>query len=102
MSRSVKENMVPKKVKKISDEEITYTGHVIPYDDLIEILKKGDRAFIEAPLKRQTAYYAAKSLSKKLGFTVEARKVGVLLRNWVVDDEYEEEHLPGYIFERKK
>lgn len=105
MSRVVKNKsprLAVKPVKKISDEEVTFTGQVIPYDHLVEILKKGDRAFIEAPLKRQTAHYAAKSLSKKVGVKVIARKAGIVLRRWVEDDEYFEEHLPGYIFEVEK
>jgi len=105
MSRAVKNRssgFAVKNVKKVSEEEVTFTGQVIPYEDLVEILKKGDRAFIEAPLKRQTAYYAAKSLSKKLGFKVIARKAGIVLRRWVEDDEYFEEHVPGYVFEGEK
>jgi hypothetical protein len=62
---------------------------VVPYDEIVRELKVRRTVFVEG-IKRQTAFYAAKKLSKMLGEKVVQRSALVKLRG---------EFLEGYSFE---
>lgn len=64
MSKKV---IVPKK----GQLRFTSRMRLLPYDDMEQLLRKGNEVFIEG-IKRQTAHSAAKTLTKKLGFEVKA------------------------------
>jgi len=61
----------------------------VPYDEMIQEIKAGRGIFVEG-IKRQTASYAAKKLSKMMGRKVIQCPVFVKLRGQVLD---------GYSFE---
>jgi hypothetical protein len=59
------------KVYSSSEGDILRTFRFIPYDEIVEVLKKGEDVFLEQdkerPLKRSTMWRAAKKLSKMIG-----------------------------------
>lgn len=65
------------KVHKIQNKEnLTKVRYrLIPYEELAELLRKDEEAFLESdedrPLKRQTIKYAAKKLSQMIGKKVQ-------------------------------
>jgi len=46
----------------------------IPYDEIVEVIKGGDIAFLEGPFKRQTVWKAARKLSEMIGKKVKAER----------------------------
>lgn len=71
---------------------------LIPYPEIEEIMKKGGEAFVES-IDRRTAYSAAKTLSKRLGFPVKQEKRIILLGE--TDRKGEFAGIEGYIFTKK-
>ncbi|MBA7491656.1 hypothetical protein ES702_02204 [subsurface metagenome] len=68
---------------------------VVPYPEIVEIIKNGGEAFVEA-IDRRTAYSAKQVLSKKLGFKVKSEKRIVLTGK---KDDYLE-GIEGYVFSK--
>ncbi len=68
-----------KGVHRVKDKSrVTRYYNILPYAEIVEILKSGDTAFFEdtreQPLKRQTIWKAAKKLSRMLEKKVVAVK----------------------------
>jgi len=85
------------KVHQIEDNKnIIKRYRIIPYDDLVSLLKKGDLAFLEddpdEPLKPGTVWKAARRLSELVGQKVTASRVIYTVKNI---------SLEGYLFEAK-
>jgi len=70
---------------------------VVPYPEIVAIIKKGGEAFVEG-IDRRTAYSAKQILSRKLRFSVKAEK-RILLTEKNKDDV---EGLEGYVFSQQK
>ena len=104
-NKAVVENLIPtfttcllmsnSKVHQIKDNKnITKRYRIIPYNDLVPLLKKGDSAFLEddqdEPLNRGTVWKAARRLSELVGQKVVASRVIYTVK---------EISLEGYLFE---
>jgi len=84
------------KVHRVEDRKNTIKRcRVIPYSDLVPLLKKGDLAFLEddpdEPIKTGTVWKATRRLSELVG-----RKV---VASWVIYRVNEDVSLEGYLFE---
>lgn len=75
------------------EKSVSRSYRIVPYDDLEQILKSGGEPWIEG-INRKTAWSAAKTLSKRLGKTVRAKKRIVVLKE---TDEFIE-GVGGYLF----
>lgn len=85
----------PLKVIDISGMKSVYRSYrLVPYEEIEEIIENGGTAFVEG-INRKTAWSAARTLSKKLGKTVKAKKRYVILKE---EEEYIEA-AEGYLFE---
>lgn len=83
------------KVHRVKDrKKLIKRYRIIPYDELAEILRKGDEAFFEdsseQPLKRQTVWKAARRLSELVGKRVVAERALLRVQNG--------EAIEGYAF----
>ena len=83
------------RVHRVKDEDTVIRRYrLIPYNELAEILKEGETAFLEdsaeQKLKRQTVWKAAKKLSQIVGKSVVAQKGFLKLDN--------DKNLEGYLF----
>jgi len=74
---------------------VFHSYKVVPYPEIVKIIKNGGEAFVEA-IDRRTAYSAKKTLSKKLGFPVKAEKKILLTEN---KDDYLD-GIEGYVFSK--
>jgi hypothetical protein len=54
---------------------------IIPYSELVEILRDDGEAFLEGPFKRQTVWKAGRRLSEMLGKKVTAKRALLRLEN---------------------
>lgn len=77
-------------------ETIYQSYKLVPYPEIIQIIKNGGEAFIEG-IDRRTAHSAKKILSKRLGFEVKAEKRIVVVK---AEENYLE-GLEGYIFSKE-
>lgn len=87
--------MSKRRVHCVKDKKkLVRSYRIIPYGELVEILRKGDEAFFEdsreQPLKRQTVWKAARRLSEMVGKKVVAERALLRVQNG--------ESLEGYAF----
>jgi len=70
------------KVHRIKDRKNLLKHYrIIPYSELVDILKEDGEAFLEGPFKRQTVWKAAKKLSELTGKKVVAERALLRLEN---------------------
>jgi len=82
------------RVHQVKDNNVVKRFRIIPYDDLVVLLKKDEAAFFEnseeQPLKRITIWKAAKKLSGMVGKKVVAHRALYRVKDI---------SLEGYLFE---
>jgi len=91
MSRLVVRTTKKPRVHRIKGQEVIKRYRLIPYGDLADVLKGDGEAFVEGPLKRGTAWKAARRLSEMVGKKVIAEWAVLKLAD-------EDEALEGYSF----
>jgi len=83
--------MVRSKVHRVENpDDLMIHYRLIPYDEMIPLLKKDGVVFLEGPFKRQTIWQAARRLSEKVGRKVTASACLLPLKSG--------EKLQGYVF----
>ena len=81
------------KVHSVKGKEVIKAYRLIPYDELTEVLKRDEIAFLEdsgQELKRGTVWRAARRLSETLGRRVVAERAYLRLEDGT--------YIPGYCF----
>jgi hypothetical protein len=81
------------KVHRTKGKEVIRRYKIIPYEELVEVLRKDDEAFLEdseEELKRGTVWKAARRLSEVLGRRVVAGRAYLRLEDGT--------YIPGYCF----
>lgn len=91
-------NLKKLKAIDVSGTETIYKSYkIVPYPEIMQIMKNNGIAFVEG-IDRRTAYSAKKILSKRLGFEVMAEKRLVVTKE--EDDSIDA--MEGYIFSKKE
>lgn len=82
------------RVHRVKDNNVVKSFRIIPYDDLVVLLKKDEAVFfensVEQPLKRITIWKAARKLSGMVGKKVVAHRALYRVKDI---------SLEGYLFE---
>jgi hypothetical protein len=87
------------KVHKTRGKEVIRRYKIIPYEELAEVLRKDDEAFLEdgegeLKLKRGTVWKAARKLSEMVGQPVKCERAYLRFKDGTT--------IPGYSFFLKK
>jgi hypothetical protein len=87
------------KVYKTRGKEVIRRYKIIPYEELVEVLRKDDEAFLEdgegeLKLKRGTVWKAARKLSEMIGQPVKCERAYLRFKDGTT--------IPGYAFFLKK
>jgi hypothetical protein len=87
------------KVHRTRGKEVIRRYKIIPYEELAEVLRKDDQAFLEdgeseLKLKRGTVWKAARKLSEIVGRPVKCERAYLRFRDGTT--------IPGYSFSLKK